>query len=214
MAFKKKYLNDEDDASYDMLGGGVPDTYRQLGVAEIRVTVNNQARSIMKALSALYLKNGDGESAELIRDMMDAESINLATLLMQVRFISHAMDTLMQGLDDSGRLDRDLCRSIIEMQESAINITMQVSSYVRNLPAYIRQVASDMGAPGGIPLPYSDEAYQNALPSPHTAIPLQPMGADENFIRLPQRGVRDLLKAAHRERFNDSSNAEAAQENI
>ena len=107
-------------------------------VIKIEKLSSEFTKNVITLLSKL--ENLDNEQKEYLNLIQKVESNNLASLLLQVEFSKHALQTLMGQLEAGGYVNPEIYSEIIRVSESSLKITMTVAAYVRTVPAAIRNL--------------------------------------------------------------------------
>jgi len=138
------FMNDSDnlpDLANDM---NQFENYKNLEVDNAKLILKKDAKTFVKRLCDLYLQTDQIQRPEYVESIEKLETMTLASLLAQVKYAEHSLESLMRQLDSGGFQDQSVYKMIMEMQSNSINITMQVSQYIRTLPEYFKNLEEDI----------------------------------------------------------------------
>lgn len=150
--FESDRQNNPGLAGLDLFGGNkdnlpdIPDdmdmhdNYQAIDVTKAKLILKKQAKEYVESLCSVYLNEEKMGKAEYIESIRKAESMTLTSLLSQVKYSEHTLDSLMRQLDAGGFTDPATYETIIKLQASAIDITMRVAQYVRTMPEYFQSL--------------------------------------------------------------------------
>lgn len=128
------------------IGSGMEmfDAYQKIDVASTKTKLASDAKSFIRQLCDVYLQTDKIQRPEYVDSIAKIETLTLTQLLGQVKYAEHALDSLIRQLDAGGFMDAATYDMIMRMQKNAIEITMQVSNFVRNLPEYFKHLEEDI----------------------------------------------------------------------
>ena len=186
----------EDDYSYEVMSsdaapGMVPQTYdptyEPIDVDSVNTELHVKSQEVVREIVEVYFKAGEMERPQYVNTLKQIETMNLENMLVQVKYAGHMIQSLMRRLNEAGTMDPQLFRLIMDAQNHALQLTMSVANYVRNLPQYFKGLRFELlpNIPSLIP----------GDPNEQTQIGNDAMGIDdEGFINRPQMGTRDLIR--------------------
>lgn len=185
----------EDYGSYEIMQpdsyGGAPQifdpTYQPIDVEQVNSELHEKSKSVVTEIINVYFQAGEIEKPKYVETLQQIESMNLENMLVQVKYAGHMIQSLMRRLNEAGTLDSQLFRLIMDAQNHALQLTMTVANYVRNLPQYFKGLKFELlpQIPSIIP---GDPMEQGQLGTDAMNI------EDEGFINRPQMGTRDLIR--------------------
>lgn len=154
---------------------------------------------VEKRVDDFYISESEKTESEseldhVIESVAKLESLNLVSLLKQVKWADHLVDTLMRRLEAGGNMDMDLIDAIMKAQQSSMNITLTISSYIRNIPTYIKHLKADLTENGenNFDMPLMIGNNNGVLELSEN---VDSEVIDSDFaITQPQRGMKDMLK--------------------
>lgn len=174
-----------------MYGGLIPqfqDNYEALDIKETQDDLHKKAKDLVSDIIKVYYKVEGDETDETItylKQYAAIETMNLKNLLLQVRASEHVLWSLLNRLNATGSVDNGLYKLITETQEKSIALTMQVSNYVRNLPAYMKQLRFELQT--NVEMIKVEQTQEMIAQREEDDDP-------DNFVRKPQKGMRNFLK--------------------
>lgn len=171
--------NDGGIVSYDP-------TYVPMNIEIVEKELTNKSKKVITECTEIFFKTGEISKPEYVKAIEEIEVMNLEMMLNQVKVSAHLISSLVRRLNESGTTELSLFRTIMEAQNHALALTMNVSSYVRNLPGYFKGLKFEM-SPGLPELTEADLEQQRQLKE-RGDIP------NEMSINVPQLGTKDLLK--------------------
>ncbi|AFF28087.1 gp89 [Sphingomonas phage PAU] len=186
-------------------------SYKPLNIDTENTVIKNKSKTFVNSIVKMYYKFNDEIEGlyyneedkaeenmlkEIVASIANIEADNLDILLKQVKWSSHLVETLMRRLETGGNMDPDLIEQIMKAQQSALNLTLTISSHVRNIPTFFKHLQNDIMNNGNsvmdnmLPIHESGGMLQLAEASEvHEAIS-EPSEFD---IAKPQRGMKDLI---------------------
>lgn len=212
-------------------------SYVPINVSEAETAIQTSATKFVAGIVKLYHKaqksedkdsyfdtesaeqaGSSEEMSELIESISSIEAVNLSMLLKQVKWADHLVVTLMRRLEAGGSMDTELIEKIISAQQSAMNLTLTISNYTRTLPQYFKSLKTEL-EDGLVP-------EQNSMLSLHepdggmlmieaqaqNQEPLRSQEDSEFNIRVPQKGMRDLLKNVMKARAEVKAEEDSAND--
>lgn len=174
-----------------MYGGLIPqfqDNYEALDITKTQEDLQTKANDLVNDIIKVYYKMDGDETDETItylRQYAAIETMNLKNLLLQVRASEHVLWSLLNRLNATGSVDNGLYKLITETQEKSIALTMQVSNYVRNLPAYMKQLRFELE---------TNVEMIRVEQTPEMIAQREDEDDPDNFVKKPQKGMRNFLK--------------------
>lgn len=181
--------NDTDNLP-DLPGGNTMamfENYTQFNVTQKKAELMIESKALIKSLIDLYLSTDKMQRPEYVDAIQKVENMTLASLLGQVKYAEHALDSLMRQLDGGGFTDPATYEMIMRMQSSSIDITLRVAQYVRSLPDYFKHLESDITKYQSIPLIKTGES--TLTNEDGVDVPV-----DEFTTKKTYRGTGDLIK--------------------
>jgi hypothetical protein len=141
-----EFMNDTDNLPDTAIGAGMAmfDNYTKFDVTTKKLELQRDAKDLITKLIDVYLSTDKIQRPEYVDAIAKVEKMNLATLLGQVRYAEHALDSLMRQLDSGGFTDPATYEMIMRMQSSCIDITLKVANYTRSLPDYFKSLEADI----------------------------------------------------------------------
>ena len=194
---RKSFHNEDDATQIEYLdagdyGGGsemvtFDPTYKPIEVEKIEQELTVKSKEVVSEIVKVYFETGEISKPEYVQTLEQIETMNLESMLVQVKYADHMIQSLMRRLNETGTIDSSLFRLIMEAQNHALSLTLQVSQYVRNLPNYFKSLKFELlpQLPSIIPGQYDEQAQIGNVSDPID---------DEGFINRPQMGTRDLLR--------------------
>ena len=178
---------------------GVPDTngyaglipqfddgYKPMNIDETQLELNKKASDLVSDVINVYYKIDDNDSdiVNYLKGYSQIETMTLQNLLLQVKASEHVLMSLLARLNATGSVDNGLYKLINETQERCISLTLQVSSYVRSLPTYFKQLRFELETNiDMIHVSQSQEMLDQHEPE-----------NDDDFVKKPQKGMRSFRK--------------------
>lgn len=220
---KKRYNQELEDADVtevipmpgegDMksFGGLIPqfdDNYQPMDLEKVRKDIETKASGVVKNVIDVYYKfNQDGAEDDEIHKYLEQaqliESMNLQNLLLQVKASEHILYSLLGRLNATGSVDNGLYKLITDTQKESIALTMQVSNYVRSLPSYFKQLRFEL------------ETNIEMVKVEQTQEMIEQQSDDpDNFIKKPQKGMRNLLRELESMESEMAKEKETVEENL
>jgi hypothetical protein len=178
-------------------------TYKSFDVDSKLETLSKDAKKMILSLCDLYLSKELISNEDYVKAIANVEAQNLTVLIKQVKYSEHILDSLMRQLDSGGYVDKSIYDTIREMQKSSIQITLEVSKYVRTLPEYFKFVHQDITKIKALDILNESTARTNIEASSKTLEEFNPAE--------PQRGTRNMmmdLRNVRKEMLDAMANAE------
>lgn len=194
-----------------MYGGLIPqfqDNYEALDISKTQEDLQTKANDLVNDIIKVYYKMDGDESNETItylKQYAAIETMNLKNLLLQVRASEHVLWSLLNRLNATGSVDNGLYKLITETQEKSIALTMQVSNYVRNLPAYMKQLRFELET--NVEMVRVEQTQEMIAQQPDDDDP-------DNFVRKPQKGMRNFLKMVNEMENQMKAEDETVEDNL
>jgi hypothetical protein len=191
-----KNINNPGDEEFakmdDLLGGEGGDMsqfedYKKLDVDQKVSKLETGSKKLILSLIDLYLDLEKITDSQHIDAIAQVEQSNLLVLLKQVKYSEHVLDNLMRQLDAGGHMDPAIYKTIREMQKSSIEITLEVSRYVRTLPEYFKWLSKDIKESTTLENIDAKRVENKSLPEGNTK------SSGTTDLSQPVRGVRELL---------------------
>lgn len=188
----KKNINNPLDEEFQKMSDIIPDggdmeqfeDYKRLDVDAKVSKLEKGSKKLIISLCDLYLNLEQMTDKAHIQAIAEVEQSNLTVLLKQVKYAEHVLDNLMRQLDAGGHMDPKIYQTIREMQKSSIEITLEVSRYVRTLPEYFKWLAKDIKEVTTLENIDQERTKRAELPEART----------QTSINGPIRGVKELLQ--------------------
>lgn len=178
-----------------MMGGIVPkfdDNYTPINIEETGLDLKKKAQDLISNICDIYYKidedDPDSPIGKYLEGLKKVEIMNLENLLLQVRASEHMLYSLLGRLNATGSIDNSLYKLISETQEKSIDLTLQVSNYIRGLPTYFKQLRFELNTNiEMVKVEQTQEMLEMKQDMSETDDP-------DKFIQRPQKGMRDFLK--------------------
>lgn len=177
-----------------MMGGIVPkfdDNYSPIDIENTGKDLKKKAQDLVVNICNIYYKmdessDEDDPTRKYLEGLKKVEIMNLENLLLQVRASEHMLYSLLGRLNATGSIDNSLYKLISETQEKSIELTLQVSNYVRSLPTYFKQLRFEL----------STNVDMVKVEQTQEMLELKQDTEDDpdKFIQKPQKGMRAFLK--------------------
>ena len=176
-----------------MMGGIVPkfdDNYSPIDIENTGKDLKKKAQDLVVNICDIYYKlddsNEDDPTAKYLEGLKKVEIMNLENLLLQVKASEHMLYSLLGRLNATGSIDNSLYKLISETQEKSIDLTLQVSNYIRSLPTYFKQLRFEL----------STNVEMVKVEQTQEMLELKQDTEDDpdKFIQKPQKGMRAFLK--------------------
>lgn len=167
------------------------ETYKEFNVDEKTEELKTSCKKMILSLCDIYLDTLQLSNEDYVKAVALVEEQNLFVLMKQVQYSDHIIDSLMRQLDSGGYVDKGIYSTIREMQKSAIQITLEISKYTRNLPEYFKFVSRDAKNSDT-----SSDILLNASKNSSEVIDITGDSVVTTFNPLiPQRGMREMMLA-------------------
>lgn len=166
------------------------ESYQEFNVDEKAVHLRTSCKAMILSLCKIYLDTLEISNEDYVKAVALVEEQNLFVLMKQVQYADHVLDSLMRQLDSGGYIDKGIYSTIREMQKSAIQITLEISKYTRNLPEYFKFVARDAKSADtslDILSASTSARTQNIIDITGESV------SGEFNPMVPQRGMRELM---------------------
>jgi hypothetical protein len=118
-------------------------SYERFDVDAKSEQLKQSCKKMILSLCDIYLETLTVSNEDYVKSVALIEEQNLFVLMKQVQYSDHVLDSLMRQLDNGGYVDKSIYDTIRQMQKSAIQITLEISKYTRNLPEYFKFVSRD-----------------------------------------------------------------------
>lgn len=192
---KEKFFEDEDNiesysaeelpSEYYGTGGlaSYDPSYKSMDIDEDWNKIEKQSKELISDVVGIYFQDSEEEKPAHIAAMETVESMNLETMLSNIRYAQHMLKSMLRRMNEIGAGDTQTIRTIMDLQNHALSLTITVSNYVRNLPSYFKGLKFET-------LP--------ALPDgdiPGMITPGNDEFDEEYSINSPQVGTKQMLKA-------------------
>lgn len=221
----KKHFDQTNDFAYEevipengegainpkMFGGLIPqfvDNYEPMDLVQIREDLGDKTKKLIDDIIKVYYKMDDSGNPDIktyLEQASKIETMTLQSLLFQVKSSEHVLYSLMNRLNATGSVDNSLYKLISETQEKSLSLTMQVSNYFRSLPSYFKQLRFELE---------TNIDMVTVMPT-QEMIEQQNDGDDpDNFVKKPQRGMRNLLRNIEEMENQMMADGETITENI
>lgn len=193
-------------------------SYKNVNVDTTTTAIQTSASKFIKNIVGIYHKTAkkvddfyiddedksetESELESVISSIADIESMNLVMLLKQVKWGDHLVETLMRRLEAGGNMDGALIEQIMAAQASSLNLTLTISSYVRNIPTYFKHLKNDLlnnpqDGDHGRMLSMDDTSGMLQLEA--VSHDNEPLNKSSEFdIAVPQRGMKDLINKVNK----------------
>lgn len=194
----------------DVAGGDMAqfDSYVNFDVDTVREDIEASAKSLVVGILDLYLKIEEYDETTYLDAIQRTEVMTLSSLLLNVKTAEHALSSIMRQLDGGGFVQKDIYDTIIKLQKASMEITMQVSQHIRNLPDYFKYIEKEV----------KQQSIQDAIVIGKNNEPKQIGAAEETesqeefSMSGPVRGVKDLMKAMRAQLEETKARAAEAEE--
>lgn len=176
-----------------LMGGIVPkfdDNYSPIDIENTGKDLKKKAQDLVCNICDIYYKmdetSEDDPIGKYLEGLKKVEIMNLENLLLQVKASEHMLYSLLGRLNATGSIDNTLYKLISETQEKSIELTLQVSNYVRSLPTYFKQLRFEL----------STNVDMVKVEQTQEMLELKQDTEDDpdNFVKKPQKGMRAFLK--------------------
>lgn len=177
-----------------LMGGIMPkfdDNYSPISIEETRNDLSIKAKNLVDNICEIYYKLDINEeekdpTLQYLEGLKKVEIMNLENLLLQVKASEHMLYSLLGRLNATGSIDNGLYRLISETQQKSIDLTLQVSNYVRSLPTYFKQLRFELST--NVDMVKVEQTQEMLEMKQDTE------DDPDKFIQKPQKGMRALLK--------------------
>lgn len=189
-------------------GAIIPNTkidYTPIEISEVNNDLSTRSTELINKLVDVYYdkNNTSDEVKAYIERIKQSESNSYKQLLFQTRATEHMIQSLLERLNSTGSTDNSLYKLLMEIIREANVLTMQVSNYVRNLPQTFKTMKYELET--SIDMVHIDKSDEMIAEEAN----LDP----DDFIKRPQRGMRELLKIAEEMKdLNHEENKDALED--
>jgi hypothetical protein len=137
---------DDDEEDLAGLGSSLEQygAYTRLEVEEVTVSLREKAENLIEGISRIYTSTGTSIDDEFVGAIKSVETDALVSMLKQVKYAEHMLDTLMSRLDNGGFVDKEIYDQIKDMQRHVIEMNLEVTKYTRLLPEFFKFTESDV----------------------------------------------------------------------
>lgn len=119
-------------------------TYDKIGVKEVTESLTSKAKNLISGFARVYTSVGISVDEEFIDSIKSVETDALISMLKQVKYGEHMLDTLMKRLDNGGYVDKEIYDQIKDMQHHVIQMNLEVTKYTRLLPEFFKFTETDV----------------------------------------------------------------------
>lgn len=198
--------------SLEQFGAIIPKSdidYTPIELATVQEDLAKKSNDLINKLVDVYYHTDETteEIQKYVEQIKVSEANSYKNLLFQTRATEHMIQSLLERLNSSGSMDNSLYKLLMEIIRESNVLTMQVSNYVRNLPQTFKTLKYELETQFDmVHIDKTDEMISE--------------DADENpedFIKRPQRGMREMLKMAEEmmeENHEDNAEILADDSNI
>lgn len=183
----------DDDLDKEDLGFGSGameqySTYKGVGVDEVSLTLREKATNLIDGVSRIYTSVGISVDEQFIDSIKAIEIDSLVSMLKQVKYAEHMLDSLMKRLDNGGYADNQIYDDIKSMQKHVIEMNLEVSKYTRLIPEFFKFTDNEVSSIQGRQLAdYSNQgSNQKTIDAEYEPV---------KQISGPQFGTKNFLDA-------------------
>ena len=178
---------DKDASGYPGIMPQFDDGYKPINIDATQIELQNKAQSLVDDVIRVYYKidNNDSDIVNYLRGYSQVETMTIQNLLLQVKASEHVLLSLIARLNATGSVDNGLYKLINETQEKCLSLTLQVSSYIRSLPTYFKQLRFELET--NVEMIHVSET-QELMDQRSDG------SSDDDFVKKPQKGMRSFLK--------------------
>lgn len=162
-------------------------TYKSMDIDKVETELRNASSKVIKECTEVFFKTGEIDKPAYVTAIQELETMNLESMVKQVKISQHMIDSLVRRLNDSGTTDLQLFRLIMDAQNHALSLTLNVSNYIRNLPGFFKGLRFELEPALPELTPGNPEEQRQLLGD-------EPGDPNELLINRPQMGTKDLLK--------------------
>lgn len=179
-------LMDDEDFSSNMLEQY--STYEKIEVKEIATSLHTKATNLIAGISRVYTSVGLSVDEEFIDSIKSIETDALVSMLKQVKYAEHMVDSLMNRLDNGGFADKEIYEQIKSMQHHVIQMNLEVSKYTRLLPEFFKFTDTDISS-----ISQQQKSSQTKVNNYSEAIEDAQVVQKQIPLNAPQFGTKDFL---------------------
>jgi hypothetical protein len=142
---KEEFKTDEDIAAEEFENSLEQyATYSKVDVEHVTIDLTTKAKNLIDGVARIYSSIGSSIDEDFIKSIKQIETDQLVSMLKQVKYAEHMLDTLMNRLDNGGYVDKDIYLQIQDMQNHVIKMNLEVSKYTRMIPEFFKFTESDV----------------------------------------------------------------------
>ena len=203
------YKNNNTPLSVSDFGALIPKTdiqYTPIELKTVQLDLSIKAEKLIEKVIDVYYKS-DESSPEInsyLQALKTSEATSYKQLLFQTKAMEHMVQSLLERLNSAGSMDNGLYKLLLEVIRESSILTMQVSNYVRNLPQTFKTLKYELETNiDMVHVEKTDEMFAEEVNE-----------NPDDFIKKPQRGMREMLKLAEEAMIeNHEKNSEALNDN-
>lgn len=158
------------------------DNYKLLDIEQEKNEVEIISKNLINTLLEKYFETGLLTDDEYIKKLAMIESMSLNTLLIQLKYSEHAVDSFIRMINSADEINPESLHSFVGLQQEVIGITLQINNHIRNLPKYFQELKE------------SGEQFQNILEIGDKE------EIQEDDVTSPIRGTKELLQSIKNEK--------------
>lgn len=196
-----------------MFGGIMPkfdDNYAPIDIVNTQNDIKNKSQELVNNICEIYYKldeSQDEATTRYLEGLKKVEVMNLENLLLQVKASEHMLYSLLGRLNATGSIDNGLYKLISETQQKSIELTLQVSQYVRSLPTYFKQLRFELST--NVEMVKVEQTQEMLELKQDTE-----KDDSDNFVKRPQKGMRGFLKQLEEAEKSMKEQNETIDDNI
>lgn len=177
----------KDASGYPGIMPQFDDGYKPINIDATQIELQNKAQSLVDDVIKVYYKIDDNDSdiVNYLKGYSQVETMTVQNLLLQVKASEHVLLSLIARLNATGSVDNGLYKLINETQEKCLSLTLQVSSYIRSLPTYFKQLRFELET--NVEMIHVSETQELMDQRADGS-------SDDDFVKKPQKGMRSFLK--------------------
>lgn len=188
--------------------------YTPMELIKVQEDLTQKSNNLIDKIVEVYYKSDetDPQVQNYLNVLKTSEADSYKKLLFQNQATEHMIQSLLERLNSNGSMDNSLYKLLMEIIRESNVLTMQVSNYVRNLPQTFKTLKYELESQ--IDMVHVDKTTE--------MITEEVESNPDDFIKKPQRGMRQLLKMAdemqrenherHSDALTDDSNIPTAEE--
>lgn len=186
----------DDDENFEGFSSDAMDQYSQYDKVEVNIVtvdLTAKAKSLIDGVARIYTSTGLSIDDEFVNSIKSVETDALVSMLKQVKYAEHMLDTLMKRLDNGGYVDKEIYDQIKSMQHHVIEMNLEVTKYTRLIPEFFKFTESDVKSISTV----NNTDYQKTAISGGTkmngiedATIIQPVA-----LNAPQFGTKSFLES-------------------